>query len=118
MQSQIEVINDVDAKAGDYVEIDLPDSNVLGAAFKLYIIPLIVLVLTVGIAQFILKNWFVSGKAEIISAIVGFIAVVLVYIRIRLKYDNEQQKRRYMANITRIIDEFTMCDSSKKEEEA
>ncbi len=109
MKSNIEVLNQLGAKAGDYVEIELNDSNVLSAAFKLYIIPLIVMVLSVGGLQILLKNWLGQTNAEIISAIGGFVAVVLVYILIRLKYDNADQKRRYMAVITKVFDEGTVC---------
>ncbi len=113
MKSQIQVFNEVGAKVGDYVEIELNDGNVLSAAFKLYIIPLVVLVLSVGAIQILLKDWLGQGNAEIFSAIGGFVAVVLVYIFIRLKYDSADQKRRYMAVITKVFDEFAVCDSSK-----
>ncbi len=113
MKSQIQVFNEVGAKVGDFVEIELNDANVLSAAFKLYIIPLIVMVLTIGGIQVLLKNWLPNGNAEIISAIGGFVAVVLVYIFIRLKYDSADQKRRYMAAITKVFDELPVCNSSK-----
>ncbi len=109
MKSNIEVLNQLDAKVGDYVEIELNDGNVLSAAFKLYIIPLIVMVLSIGTLQFLLKKYLEPDTAEIISAIGGFVAVVLVYILIRLKYDNADQKRRYMAVITKVFDEGTVC---------
>ncbi len=113
MKSKIEVFNEVGAKVGDFVEIELNDGNVLSAAFKLYIIPLIVMVLSIGGIQILLKNWLEPGKTEMISAIGGFVAVVLVYIFIRLKYDSADQKRRYMAVITKVFDELPLCDTSK-----
>ncbi len=113
-KSKIEVFNEVGAKVGDFVEIELNDANVLGAAFKLYIIPLIVMVLTIGAIQILLKNQLPAQNAEIISAIGGFVAVVLVYIFIRLKYNNADQKRRYMAAITKVFEELPVCNSSKR----
>lgn len=105
LDKTIAVINLIDAKPGDFVEIEMADGDILHAAFVAYIIPLIAMFIAVALAQLLLKPFIDKSVAEILSAIIGFITVGIVYIFIRRKYESYEQKQRYVSTIVRVLDE-------------
>ncbi len=85
--------NDVGAAAGDTVVIDMADSKVLGAAFLVYIVPVITLIAGYLIGEAI------SGK-ESAGIVTGFILMILTFAAIILT--DKKRRNRYTPRIVKI----------------
>ncbi len=119
MQESVIVINEVNAKIGDWVEIELADSTILSAAFVLYVVPLVAFLAAMLASYGILTSLSITDHAEAISAAVGLAAVVIAYIWIKSSYeDNNDNKSKYLSTITRIIEsEHLTCNHHVKLED-
>ncbi len=90
----VEAENSIGAKCGDTVTIDMADKKILGAAFMVYIAPLIMMV----IGYFAGNAVFGNETAAVIS---GF-ALLLMTFAVLICAD-KKIKRRYTPRITEII---------------
>lgn len=90
----VTALNDANAAVGDTVIINLSDKKVLVAAFLVYIVPLIMLI----IGYFI--SYAVSGT-EIISIVSGFCLMAVTFPVIMLI--DRAMKSHYTPRIIRII---------------
>ena len=97
-EAKVFAINDINAAVGDTVIINMADGKVLGAAFLVYIVPLIMLIIG-----------YFSGHAvfnsEALGIIMGFLfmaATFIVIIRIDRKI-----KRKYTPRIVSIVNKET-----------
>ena len=99
----VEVDNTIGAKVGDRVEVNMETINVLKAAFIVYTIPLIALLIgTVG-TFYILKAVNFNGNVEIISAIVGLIFTIIVFLILKKNDKKFRDSKEYIPIVTRII---------------
>lgn len=96
--ARIYAINDVNAKAGDTVIIDMSDKKVLGAAFLVYIVPLIML-----IAGYF--SGYALFKSDGIAILTGFIFMAVTFIL--LMRTDRKLKRRYTPHIISIVNKET-----------
>lgn len=90
----VEARCDVAAAKGDAVEIYMSDKNVLGAAFLVYIIPLL----------FLIGGYFAGDaifKSEIAGVICGFALMAAVFAVIICA--DKRLKRRYTPHVVRVI---------------
>lgn len=94
--AKVLAVNDINAAVGDTVIIDMPDSRVLGAAFLVYIVPLIMLIIG-----------YFSGHAlfnsEIAGIITGFLFMAAAFTTIICI--DKKIKRKYTPHIIRIVKE-------------
>ena len=95
--------NEVNSSVGDLVEIDMETQNVLGAAFIIYVIPLVMLLLGIGGGNWFLKTIGILHRVEVYSAIIGFILMVISFGVIKLFESTFQSNKKYIPTITRII---------------
>lgn len=75
----IEAVNVINAKKRDIVEIQMPAKRILGAAFLVYIIPLIMLA----------AGYYIAGnfiKSDVFCAFAGFIFMIISFFLLH-KYD-------------------------------
>lgn len=73
---QIVKVEDVDGIfVGDTVQLELKSKNVLNAAFLVYILPLILLILGYIIAGFFFESDVICASAGFIFMIIGFFAL-------------------------------------------
>ena len=86
--------NDIHATVGDRVTIDMADKKVLGAAFLVYIVPLIALIAGyfIGYAAF---------KSELPSVGIGFLLMAVTFGIIILC--DKKLKKRYTPRIVSIV---------------
>ncbi|WAW15571.1 SoxR reducing system RseC family protein [Peptostreptococcus equinus] len=99
----VEVVNNIGAKVGDTVEVNMDDMNVLGAIGIVYGIPLFSLIIgTVG-SYFLLKNQLEKNILEILSFAIGIILTIISYIIIKSKDSKFRESRRYMPVVSRIL---------------
>ncbi|WP_296645370.1 SoxR reducing system RseC family protein [Romboutsia sp. 13368] len=99
----VEVDNTIGAKVGDRVEVNMETMNVLKAAFIVYTIPLIALLIgTVG-TFYILNAINFNGNIEIISAIVGLIFTIMVFLILKKNDKKFRDSKEYIPIVTRIV---------------
>ncbi|RDY23029.1 hypothetical protein CHF27_010130 [Romboutsia maritimum] len=99
----VEVDNSIGAKIGDHVEVNMENVNVLKATAIAYIIPLIGLLVGTIITYFILDKLSITSNIEVISAVVGFILMSLVFLVIKKNDKKFRDSRNYIPVVTKII---------------
>ena len=90
----VSAVNDVGAAVGDTVEIDMADRKVLGAAFLVYIVPLIVLIAGYCAAYAVFKS-------ELFAVVAGLLLMAFTFLVIR--YIDKSLKEKYTPHIVRIL---------------
>ena len=99
----VEVDNTIGAKVGDRVEVNMETINVLKAAFIVYTLPLVALLIgTVG-TFYILNAINFNRNIEIISAIVGLIFTIIVFLILKKNDKKFRDSKEYIPIVTRII---------------
>lgn len=91
--ASVEASNGVGAKIGDTVIIDMADKNVIGAAFLVYIVPVIILI----IGYFAGEAIFNSETSGIIT---GFLLMALTFTAII--FTDKKRKSKYTPRIVKI----------------
>ena len=90
----VKAANAAGAAEGDTVMIDMADKKVLGAAFLVYIVPLVLLV----------AGYFIGNalfKTEIGGIITGFLLMLLSFLPI--VFIDRRSRQRYLPRITGIV---------------
>lgn len=101
MQMKVEASNDVGANIGDLVEIDLETNNVLRAAFFVYVIPLIALVIGIVGGKYLFSG--LDGNIEAYSAILGVVLMAICFIAIKYNERKFQSSKKYLSQIVKVI---------------
>jgi sigma-E factor negative regulatory protein RseC len=73
------VYNDLGAKVGDEVMIEVPDSLVLKSAYRLYGLPML-LFFAAGILAYVTSHYFGVGQPDLWAALSGLAAVIIYYL--------------------------------------
>ena len=97
-EAKVFAINDINAAVGDTVIIDMADGKVLGAAFLVYIVPLIMLI----IGYF---SGYTVFNSEVLGIIMGFLFMAATFIVI-ISIDRKI-KRKYTPRIVSIVNKET-----------
>ena len=99
----VEVDNNIGAKVGDYVEVNMDSVNVIKAAAIVYIVPLIALlggtIISYGIFNFI----DIGMNKEVLSGFVGIVLTIISYLLIKSKDRKFRESRNYIPIITKVI---------------
>ncbi len=99
----VEVDNNIGAKVGDYVEVNMDSVNVIKAAAIVYIVPLIALlggtIISYGIFNFI----DIGMNKEVLSGFVGIVLTIISYLLIKSKDRKFRASRNYIPIITKVI---------------
>ncbi|MBU0687740.1 MAG: SoxR reducing system RseC family protein [Candidatus Margulisbacteria bacterium] len=83
----VEVWNDIGAKVGDPVEVEVPEKQVVASAFLIYIFPLICLILGYFVGSYFSQAMGIFKDSELLGIIIGFIFMALAFLALRV-YDN------------------------------
>ena len=102
MNVEVDALNKLFAKVGDSVTIDMETPNVLRASFIAYGIPLFVLVLAVVVTQKIGAVMGLTVDMELLSLIVGVVAMFITFGVIRTKEKDFKEDKRYLSQIISI----------------
>ncbi len=94
--NKVEAINPINAKIGQTVIMELPDANVLFAAFIMYIVPIILLFGGIGIGYIVLKN-------IAFAIIIGVIVMILSFFVIKKMDGAFLKSEKFKPIITKII---------------
>lgn len=102
MQMKVEVLNEAGAEIGDIVEIDLETNNVLRAAFFVYVIPLVALVLGIVLGKYIFVS--AGSRTEAYSAILGVVLMAATFAGIKLNEKKFSSSKQYLSQIVKVLD--------------
>ncbi|WP_099187793.1 SoxR reducing system RseC family protein [Tepidibacter mesophilus] len=100
---QIEAINRLGAKKGDFVEVDISTPNVLKAAAIAYVIPLMVLFIGIVISNKVLTSINYSSNIETMSAIIGAFLMGVTFMIIKKNEPKFKKSEEYTPIITNIV---------------
>jgi len=104
MKLNIIAFNEVSAKVGDMVEVDMETQNVLGAAFIVYVIPLFMLILGIAGGNIFLKNLQINNNLEIYTALIGFTLMAVSFAVIKSFESVFEKNRKYIPAIKKIVE--------------
>lgn len=105
MDTTVRVSNPIQAEVGDFVAFEMPDQQVLKAAFLVYLVPLAALVLGILVGQHLLSLLNITQQVIIDfgGLIVGLVAMTGAYFMIRNMDTKLKSNQDYTASITEII---------------
>lgn len=96
--------NNLGAKTGDFVEIDLETVDFLSAVVLIYVFPLIALIVGIFAGYYgILSLGIEDRTAQGFGAIIGILAAAMTYLVIKLKEGKLKNLKKYKPTITSII---------------
>ena len=99
----VEVDNSIGAKVGDRVEVNMETMNVLKAAFIVYTIPLIALLIGIVGTFYVLNAISFNGNIEVISGVVGLVLTFIVFLILKKNDKKFRDSKEYIPIVTRII---------------
>jgi len=91
----VEAVNEIGAKAGQLVKIEIGSGNILMSAFFVYIFPIIVLLVAGGLTQWI------SSKQNT-AIIIGITAMAFSFLMVRF-FDKKMNKSKKLIPIIKEI---------------
>ncbi len=99
----VEVDNTIGAKVGDLVEVNMETVNVLKAAFIVYSMPLIGLLLGTVISNYILNLIEFNGNIEVMSGVIGLLCMSIALVILKKNDSKYRKSKEYMPTVTKII---------------
>ena len=107
MKVKVTLKNNVDAKIGDIVEVSMGDKFVLASAIIVYLIPIVLIGIFLGIAVF-LK---LSEIVQIVLALTGFVLGFIISSVVDKLIKN---KKSFSPKITKIIGNINDIENDSK----
>ncbi len=93
-----EAVNNIGAKEGDEVEVQMSFDVLMSASLIVYIIPLIMFIIGCVIGFYL-----ISPNNPIVSFIIGLVFIIITYFIIRMFDRRGKFKKKYTMHITKII---------------
>ncbi|MGX8797678.1 SoxR reducing system RseC family protein [Fusibacter sp. JL298sf-3] len=87
---EIDVKNSLNAHIGDRIEVESATQMVLGAAFLVYIVPLMMLFLGIFLTNLIMNKLSINSN-DLVSVLVGLFFLSLTFVFIRF-YDRKRRE--------------------------
>ncbi len=97
----MEVINELNAKAGDIVEISMPEGTLMKASFLVYFLPVIALLIG-AFSGNALSGALNVGPAPA-SILGGFLLMGIVFYFLMRRSRSSEYRARYLPRMTRIL---------------
>lgn len=100
----LEAENNVGAKAGDFVEVDMETLDFLSATVIVYLFPLIAMMVgIIGGFYGVMALGFSFNAAQGIAAVLGILAAAMTYLAIRYNENKFAKMKKYKPVISSII---------------
>jgi len=99
-EMEIEALNAVNARTGDWVVVSFETSSLLKISFLLYIFPIMCLLAGALLGQKAAS--LLDLNATAFSIVSAFLAFILAFVLVRSKSNQMAQKDAYRPKITRI----------------
>lgn len=104
-QLEIKVFNEVDAKVGQRVSVNMNDTDVLSAAFIVYVMPLLALLGGIIIGNLVLTLLGVVEYKDLYLAIIGFVTMAVTFLLIKRREDKFKNNRKLIPVIDAVVAE-------------
>lgn len=101
---EIEVINEAGAQVGDRVSVDMESQDVLSAAFIVYVIPLLALLVGIFAGSYLLSWLEIGAMKDIYVALIGFGLMALTFLIIKKKEGGFKLSKKFHPVITEVIE--------------
>ena len=96
----VQAINNIKAQKGDIVELDLESPDVLLAAFIIYGIPLLALILGIFASYGVMKA--INYNSEILMLLTGVVFMIISFIIIRLNEPKLKESKKFSSTVVEI----------------
>ena len=103
MEIVVEALNEAHASEGDYVTIDLETSNVMEAAFIVYVIPLVMALISIFLTKTVMEMAGMMNRVELIAALMGFVTMGVTYYFIKRNETRFHRSKKYLSTITEVV---------------
>jgi len=107
------VYNDIGAKVGDEVMIEVPDSLVLKSAYRLYGLPML-LFFAAGVLAYVMSQHFGIGQPDLWAALSGLGAVLGYYLSGAFNTRGEEGLDAHIVQIQTPLSNFVEIDCPKR----
>lgn len=97
----IEVVNDLEAKEGDYVELSVPAGSLLKLSLMVYFLPVVALIVGAVVGNDAAKTFGLDSTLA--SIICGGLSMVITFFALRMFGKGDKAKNKYYPRMTRII---------------
>lgn len=105
MNITIDALNNAGAQIGNKVVVDMETQDVLTAAFIVYGIPLIMLIIGVASGNFLFgKLMGMEKNIELFSFIIGLVLMTVCFLIIKINDDKFKRSKKYLSKIIEIIE--------------
>ena len=111
----VEVLNPIEAKEGEIVRLESSDSEMLFAAFLLYILPLIGLLAGLFWGRNMAIDAGLAGSPGMWGILIGSLLMIAVFLVLRKLDRRFSSSRRFTAVITGVVDEADFLEESSGE---
>ncbi len=101
----VEVFNPIGAGKGQLVRLEARPTEVLLAAFMLYLLPLVALLVGLFAGRSVALSQGLSGSADIWGFLTGLVFMVLLFLVLRLHERNLAKGKRFKAVIAAVVSE-------------
>lgn len=100
----VEVLNPIGAKKGELVRLEARVSEMLLAAFLLYIVPLLGLLAGLFAGRSFALHWGVFGSPDLWGLLWGLVFMFFFYFLLRSQERHLARSRRFKAVITAVVE--------------
>ena len=97
----VEVVNDLEAKEGDIVELSMPEGMLLKVAFLVYFIPIIALLIGAFSGKAFAEILNLNPPLASLSG--GFLLMGIVFYILIRRHRSEEYRNKFRPRMTRII---------------
>ncbi len=101
----LEVVNSINAKEKDMVELDARTNNILLAAFIMYGFPLLTMLFGLCISFYI-----VAPNNTLVATIVSFVCMFISFVIIRLNENRIKSSAKFLPSIVKKVSEYENKD--------
>lgn len=109
----VEVDNPIGAGKGELVRLEARATEVLLAAFMLYLLPLAALLVGLFAGRSIALSQGLTGSADMWGLITGFASMVVLFLVLRLNEKRLAKGKRFKAAIAEVVTEDEMPEHAR-----
>jgi sigma-E factor negative regulatory protein RseC len=102
---EVIVENPVAAEEGQVVQLETAARGIFGAAFLVYILPLINFFLGFGFGQWLATYWGFAQQAELLGGAIAVLMLAATYCGLRIQEKKFARNKSFQAVITGILEE-------------
>ncbi|WP_130806788.1 SoxR reducing system RseC family protein [Senegalia massiliensis] len=99
---RVNIKNTINARVGNFVEVEMETKSLMKSAFIAYIIPLIMLIAGISLGVYFFSNLGFQNY-EIFGVLTGLVALVISYFLLRVIDNNIKKSKSTELKLVRVI---------------